>query len=500
MVLNMPTPWKHPKTGVYWLRRRVPDHLQTLVGRTEIRNSLGTKDPSEAKRKFAVALSDLDAKWANLLAGPKPLSEIEALEYARPFYQELFAAFSANPSAQDRWDTEIGATCFATKPASRAASDLVSFSDADIRRRLQEQRCEDLATGYLASQGVVTDNPSVRLVAMSIARAFQTAAVDLQALARGVLRSQQSVSNHVVPRPVEQSLSLSQSDLTSGWKTEKRPTAKTEYAFVRVLGELMTFVGHDDVARVATSDIASWKANLLGRGLAAKTVRDSKLAPVRALFQWGVDNAKLTVNPAARLGITLKQKAGEGRRGYNDEEAVIVLGAAAKEKRGFKRWVPLLCAYSGARISEVCQLRRQDIRQVQGVWCMCLEADAGSLKNAGSERVVPLHPTVIEAGFLKFVEGRSEGPLFDDLTPDRFGSRGGNGTKLISRWVRNLGITDPRISPSHSWRHRLKTLGRRHGVSSDMSDAITGHAPKSVGDGYGEFEPAALLRELAKLP
>lgn len=499
MTLRMPTPWKHPKTGVYWLRRRVPEHLQALVGRAEIRNSLGTKDPSEAKRRFAVAIADLDSKWANLLAGSKAISELEALEHARPFYQELFSAFAANPSAQDRWDTEIGAKCFPANPSNRSAAEIMSITEVDIRRALQESRCMDLASGYLTTKGLTTDEVGTRTVAAAIARAFQTAALDLHALADGVLR-QQPASTRTEAAHTVQLAALAPSALVAGWKNEKRPTIKTEYAFTRVLGELMTFLGHDDVARVAASDIAAWKANLLGRGLAAKTVRDSKLAPVRALFQWGVDNAKLGLNPAARLGITLKQKAGEGRRGYTDEEAAVVLAAAAKQKRGFKRWVPLLCAYSGARISEVCQLRRQDVRQVQGVWCMSLEADAGSLKNVGSERVVPLHPRVIEAGFLRFVEARSDGPLFDDLTPDRFGSRGGNGTKLIGRWVRELGITDPRISPSHSWRHRLKTLGRRHGISSDMSDAITGHAPKNVGDAYGEFEPAALLRELAKLP
>ena len=35
MALAMSRPWKHPKTGVYWLRKRVPDALQRLVGKRE---------------------------------------------------------------------------------------------------------------------------------------------------------------------------------------------------------------------------------------------------------------------------------------------------------------------------------------------------------------------------------------------------------------------------------------------------------------------------------
>lgn len=126
--------------------------------------------------------------------------------------------------------------------------------------------------------------------------------------------------------------------------------------------------------------------------------------------------------------------------------------------------------------------------------------EAGSLKTVGSERVVPLHPAIIEAGFLKFVSTLPSGPLFSTLTPDVFGKRGGNGTKVIGRWVRGLGITDKRLSPSHSWRHRFKTLGRRFGLMPDLVNAMTGHFRKSVADAYGEFPVEALFRELCKIP
>ena len=93
-----------------------------------------------------------------------------------------------------------------------------------------------------------------------------------------------------------------------------------------------------------------------------------------------------------------------------------------------------------------------------------------------------------------------KGPLFAEIKPDRFGSRGGTGAKILSKWIRSLGVTDKRISPNHSWRHRLKTLGRRHGLAVDILDAMTGHGRKTVADTYGEFPPDAMLRELRKIP
>jgi integrase len=144
-------------------------------------------------------------------------------------------------------------------------------------------------------------------------------------------------------------------------------------------------------------------------------------------------------------------------------------------------------------------LRFEDVVKDQDIWCMKFVPEAGSLKTSGSERIVPVHPALIETGLLDFVGKVKSGPLFADLSPDKFG-RGGNGTKMIGRFVRQLGLEDPRLSPSHSWRHRMKTLGRKYGVAPDMMNAITGHQPETVGDSYGHHPVDALFRELCKIP
>lgn len=46
MALSMSRPWKHPKTGIYWLRRGVPDDLRPIIGKREIKLSLKTKTPA----------------------------------------------------------------------------------------------------------------------------------------------------------------------------------------------------------------------------------------------------------------------------------------------------------------------------------------------------------------------------------------------------------------------------------------------------------------------
>lgn len=86
-----------------------------------------------------------------------------------------------------------------------------------------------------------------------------------------------------------------------------------------------------------------------------------------------------------------------------------------------------------------------------------------------------------------------------DLKPNRFDSRGGTGTRILSKWVRSLGVVDKRISPNYSWRHRIKTLGRPNDLAEDILDAMIGHARRTVADTYGEFYPDMMLRELSKI-
>lgn len=67
MVLVMARPQKHPKTGLYRVRKVVPAELRAVVGRRELIESLGTKNPVEARRLHPEAL----ARFDNILAAAR---------------------------------------------------------------------------------------------------------------------------------------------------------------------------------------------------------------------------------------------------------------------------------------------------------------------------------------------------------------------------------------------------------------------------------------------
>jgi integrase len=462
-----------------------------------------TKDPADAKRLFTQANAEIEARWANLERGEVKLSAREALSLARPFYDGMLAEFRDQPLLQTRWDTDIGATCFS--PARPPSGDALSIDAGDIKRTVMEGWCLDFAGRRLGEGGFPKSDENVATLARAIAQALQAAALELKRIATvnvfplgAPVQQAQALAGTAVGTMLQRAIPVK--EIFDGWRAERKPTEKTGYVYEKVTASFMAFVGLDDVTQVTSRHVADWKAAMLAHGLSAKTIGAGKLSAARAVFQWAADNSVIKENPFAKVTISLKKKPGERKRGYSDDEAKKVLSAAALEDKAHLRWVPLLCAYTGARISEISQLRKQDVVEVKGLWCLQLVPEAGSLKNASSERSVPLHPNLVDAGFLTFVKGVKSGPIFSEVPPDRFGARGGNMTKLVSRWVRGLGITDPRVAPSHAWRHRFKTLCRRFGVSSDIGDVLTGHSARTVADTYGAFEVDALYRELCKLP
>ncbi len=109
-------------------------------------------------------------------------------------------------------------------------------------------------------------------------------------------------------------------------------------------------------------------------------------------------------NPVEIVQLPKAKTVNSADRTYTLEEARQVLTAARKESAPELRWLPWLCAYSGARINEVAQLTPSDVFQVGEDWFFRLTTAGGkSLKTISSARRVPIHPAIIAEGFVEFV-------------------------------------------------------------------------------------------------
>jgi integrase len=520
----MSRPFKHPDTHVYYFRKVVPADVRAITGKWEVRRSLKTKNQAEARERYAKVAAEIAEEWKRLratanagdetsaqrveTAGTEGLSRRDALALAGEWY-----VWFTNQNEDEPGDDDFGWALLAEQLASfdQRVSPLLDDRNETSSVYLRGPKTQTAVHAFLTEHGrageflreIGQDLSPEGLASFYAALEPQFfAAMRLLAKRAGGDYSRDAYRERFPERrtdnPTVRGATLH--ELFDRWAAETKPREKTRYSWRRVFDQLVSHLGHDDAAKITKADVIGWKDALIASGLSTKTVRDSKLAPLLAVIRWSVANGALANNPADGVTVTVR-KTGGGRRGFNDAEARMVLAAAACETAPHLKWLPLLCALTGARLSELCQLRGADVQREGGVWFLNLTWDAGALKNRASERKVPLHSALVKRGFLEFAQGRPNGPLFAELSPDRFGNRGGTGTKRIGAWVKtHVGLDDPRISPSHSWRHRFKTLCRRHGIGADFHDAITGHAKANEGAAYGEFPLDALAREIEKLP
>ncbi|WP_235525118.1 MULTISPECIES: DUF6538 domain-containing protein [unclassified Sphingomonas] len=309
---------------------------------------------------------------------------------------------------------------------------------------------------------------------------------------------------------------VSMMGLFDGYAKERKPAAATIKAWRRQLSAFKAFVGHDDAAKVTPENVVAWKDHLLhkagkdGSGLSAKTVGETYLSALKTTLRWAVENRKLPNNPAETTRVRGAKKVRKRGPGLTDEEANQILKATltpppprlSPERALARRWVPWICAYTGARVNEITQLRAQDVAQVDGIWTIHITPEAGPIKTSVA-RTVALHPHLVEQGF-PAVARKATGYLFFDPLRRRGGSDENPQSKKVGEfladWVREIGVDDPDVQPNHGWRHRFKTVSRNVRMDPEIRDRIQGHAPRTEGEGYGDVSPQATLREVSLLP
>ncbi len=519
MVLSMSRPQKHPKTGVYRFRKVVPEKLRPLLGKSEIIESLHTKDPVEAKARYREVSARVETQLENLSRGPRKLGQKEIIALAGEVYRESVELCPNEPGEPHIWEAVIQLV-----DKVERTGNLEKWYGPDVdallmRKGLIIDRAPLPKNPLLIPIG--PDNSSYGRLLRAVHDAFKQAAEVQLRRANGDYSPDPRADRFpsfedCQPTPTasrqqpKSNTKLTLSSLYEGWKREAEKTGlkpSTFTGYANTIIKLREFLGHDDATRVTPADIVAFKDMRL-QEVKPKTVKDSDLAALKSIFGWAVNNQKLPTNPAAGITVKIGKQKRTRDKGFTDEEAKAVLHAAWHRQPGkterqklaaAKRWVPFLCAYSGARVGEMVQLRREDIQRIDQWWVVTITPEAGTVKTNEARRFV-LHPHLIELGFVEFVLKAPAGHLF--VTADKTGdvlTALKVARNRISEEARKV-ITDNRVSPSHAWRHRFKSVGREVGVSERILDEIQGHAPSSVGATYGSVPLAAIARAIEQFP
>lgn len=519
-----------------------------------IRFSLRTADADEAKQRQADVLAYLERVFKSLRANaPVALSERQQKAIAADHAKAFFGRHEDNPSLApppdpipelpEAGDAAWKALVLEMAPTEREAllGDLgallqeneegkrssLAFTLLARYPRLKVLLGPDLTAGLealygadtdaaLASKGLYVDEEMRRLVNLEMVHFMGVARRGIEARSGGdydPVRGLEAAPSFVPTPKAAPTVSLQ--GLFDGWWKEAERAGKTVSAkesFGKAMEALVAFLKHDDATRVTPLDAVAFKDHLLSlinprtkRPLSVNTISGSYLGGLKVVFKWAVENKRLPSNPFAEVKTVKRKRVRKRDSWFSPEERKAILNNASASVRRNKepwqrfegrRWVPWLCAYSGARVGEMVQLRKEDIRQKEGHWVLTITPESGTVKT-GEMREVPIHAHLEEMGFLEFVSKAPDGHLFMWSGDGRSAWR--TAKNRLTGEIRTV-VTDPNVQPNHGWRHTFKTIGREAGLQDFLLDAITGHAPRTEGDKYGGATIAAKVKAMEAFP
>lgn len=521
----MPNPTKRNGSNNWYFRRRLPADIRRILTslprekrprgwhKTDIWISLGTADRAAAKAKCPEIAARVEQQMKAMREGPKDLTAKQLSALSGLAYKAFAEGLDADPIlSAAQWREVAEANREASRGDYGMGAQLGIFDDDAERRILSmEARFGGLVDGLMTAQGVfATDKSRWRLIEM-----FST---DLAAAAEKLARNAEgdySPDGYVKRFPAfvreEETATSSLTGIAVAWynaalaRGTKKKSAKTFRAIAERFAE---FLGHDDARRVTRANVLQWGDKRSANGISAVTINRTDFAALGAVFAWARDRGYIPDNPANGVSVEGRGRTRPREKYFKPDEIKAILTAARSVVRSpreqaktaaAKRWVPWLCAYSGARVSEMIQLRKRDIRKEAEHWIIRLTPEAGSIKTGGFCDV-PIHEHLIEEGFLAFVRAAEDGPLFCNVGAD--GTTAGPASGVYDRvreFVRTV-VDDTTVAPNHAWRNTFKEYGLQEGIAERTLDAICNHAARSVGGSYMEGTLLARVRAMGRFP
>jgi len=251
-------------------------------------------------------------------------------------------------------------------------------------------------------------------------------------------------------------------------------------------------------------DFDSVSAWLQTMKLSSKTKQQYLLAGSQ-FWQWAMTHEpqwrqsfKGHVNPFEKHTLpTLKGKAklDAKRKAFTIEEVGTLYKAAKEQNLGALADLILLGGYTGARIEELCQLRKEHVITVDGVTMF----DIVDSKTVAGIRSVPVHPS-LTALVDRLAKASRNGYLVPTDSNNKYGIRSDALSKAFGRLKTNMGFDRTRVF--HSIRATVITSLVRADVADRLIKELVGHETGTVTfDVYSDgSSPKQKFDAIAQLP
>ncbi len=215
-----------------------------------------------------------------------------------------------------------------------------------------------------------------------------------------------------------------------------------------------------------------------------------------AIIRFGRDEGWVLGNPMADIEVNDPVDASEKRDPFNLDQLTAIFHsepwASPAEKTGEKPsrfWVPLLALFSGARLGEICGLRTDEIVDRDCIPVIHVRDRPDRHTKGRKSRFIPVHSTLVELGFIAFVEERRKlgsAMLFPEQKSNSLDHWGDDVSDWFKRLVKRLGLEGRKLT-MHSFRHSFEDALREADLhDTPLGNALTGRRTGGVSRDYGK--------------
>ncbi len=297
-------------------------------------------------------------------------------------------------------------------------------------------------------------------------------------------------------------------------RQKERLSKKTMYEYGQLQRKFAAWLkkgkGKGTVAlnRVGRQEIAGFIDVVNKDGTSLQTIQRKYLAALSGLFEFAqtigeypqgdlpTKNHKLYTHQDQK-----RSKLKSGWKRFSNEDLSLIFNPEnfLALNKPCDYWLPLLGLFTGARISELCQLKPDNIRQIDGIWAIDIneEDEDQSVKTPAGIRIIPMHQQLIDLGFLDYVEDVRQygGTIFPYMTPDKFNHYSRTPGRRFGEYLNRLGITDQK-KVFHSFRSTANNELKQNTVQIEDRCQFIGHEYKIVNSqNYSDIFRLRYLRD-----
>jgi|GEM_PF-4729918 len=233
----------------------------------------------------------------------------------------------------------------------------------------------------------------------------------------------------------------------------------------------------------------------------------SHLNKLGAIVRFGRDEGWIVGNPMANVEVHDPVHPSEKRDPFSIAHLEAIFSTEPwngapplpSALRPSRYWVPLIALYSGARLTDICGQRLDEVIVEEGIPVFNFVHRPGVRRiKGGRSRKVPVHPELIALGFLEYVEAANRSGqqiLFNDCKPDTLLKWGDATSKWFARKIKGIGVRGRSLT-MHSFRHSFEDALRRAEIhDTPIGNAITGRSSAGVSKNYGSKYPVQQLQD-----